>query len=280
MEKKSTSGILNVMQKLDKALGNKAKGTGGKDFKDLNEARKKATIKLKEGKNQIAFLLAPGQDDPFVEWGYHQGLQEVSYYSVPCDGHNKNEKCYVCDVVDSLKKEDFKKNRHIWAPIEQKIEHYAPIINMETTETIAEGPKWLRLPKSVMFTILDWLRNLEEGEVPFYDESEPQRIIITYDKTEVPAKQYSLDKKNMRPFTEQQLADWKSAIQPISTYIFSKKQNDIKKLIDEYFARIEDTIDSLDKSGAAAVASEAEAEVSPEIEENAKKKLQGLKMKN
>jgi len=35
MEKK-TSGILSVMQKLDKALGNKAKGTGGnKDFKDL-----------------------------------------------------------------------------------------------------------------------------------------------------------------------------------------------------------------------------------------------------
>lgn len=276
MEKK-TSGILSVMQKLDKALGNKAKGTGGnKDFKDLNEARKKATIKLKEGKNQIAFLLAPGQDDPFVEWGYHQGLQEVSYYSVPCDNHNKNEKCYVCEVVESLKKEDFKKNRHLWAPIEQKIEHYAPVINMESTETIAEGPKWLRLPKSVMFTILEWLRNLEEGEVPFYDEAEPQRIIITYDKTEVPAKQYSLDKKNMRPFSEQQLTEWKGLIQPISTYIFSKKQEDIKKLIDEYFARIEETVtDSLEK-----VAVAEPEDVSPEIEENAKKKLQNLKLKN
>lgn len=275
MDTKAKGNISSLMQRLDKTL-NKHKSKNNVSYKDLKEVREKSMLKLKQGKNSIAFLKAPGQQDPFIEWGFHQGLQEISWHSVPCDGFNKNEECIVCNVVDSLKAEDFVKNRHIWAPIEQKIDHYAPVINMESAETIAEGPKWLRLPKSVMMVILDWLGNLEEDESEFYSEDEPQKIIITYDKSEVPAKQYTLDKKSMKAFATTDLKKWQEEIQPVNTFFISKKEEELKKIVDEYFSRIEETVSAaLDNKTPDIV---PVGEVSDEVVKKAKSKLDSLKL--
>jgi hypothetical protein len=233
------SKIESLLGKLDSALGKKKATTGGRiDYKALAAEKAKRFLKLKEGKNNIVFVCPEGSEDPFQFWGYHNNLQEVSYYSVPCDLFNKNEECLICKVVEDLKKENYEGNKHIWFPIRQQIEYYAPVVNVESQATIDEGMKWLRVSKSVMTQMTEWLRNLEKDEKEFYSDDEPQKVIITYDKSVSPTEQYKLDKKNFKGFSEQQLADWRGNMKPVSDFILSKGQNEVKKIVDAYFEKI------------------------------------------
>lgn len=231
------SNISSLLEKLDNSLG-KNKRKNKIDYKELAELKKKNFMKLKDGKNNVVFVSPISGTDPFTFWHYHNGLQEVAYYSVPCDAGNKNESCIICDTVESLQKEDYEGNKHIWYPIIAKTEFYAPVINVESESTIAEGLKWLRVSKTVMTQLTEWLRNLEGDDKEFFDDEEPQKVIITYNKSLAPADQYKLDKKNYKGFSDQQLADWRGELKPVADYILSKSQNETKKIVDEYFERI------------------------------------------
>lgn len=235
--------VASLLAKLEASLGKK------KNVKvDYAEA-KKAFWKPQSGKNQIAILTPAGQSDPFVMWGYHKGLQEVDYYSVPCDKMNKDEHCVICEVVENLKAENWEGNKHLWMPIEQKIDTYAPIIDLSSAATIAMGPKWMRISKTIMTQLILSIQNLEEGEVPFFDAEAPQRIILDYDKTETPANQYKVTLKGLKEKdTIKMMAEFAQSINPVGNYIFSKTQDSNKKLIEEYFARISSNLEeSMDK---------------------------------
>lgn len=240
------SNISSLLAKLDTALGNKKKPGGGKkDWAAINEARKKAFWKPKEGKNQILVFCPDGTEDPFVFWGFHKNLQEVDYYSVPCDHANKNEDCVICNVVNSLKEENWEGQRYLWSPIEQKTETYVPVIDLTSSATMAEGPKWFRVSKTIMNAMINNIKNLEEGEVPFFDTSAPMRITITYDKTLDPKSQYDVSFKAMKDVpTEEQYAAWQTELKPVGEWIFSKSQDEIKKLVDEYFVRMAELADA------------------------------------
>lgn len=231
--------VLSTLNKLDSLIG-KNKKKGRVDFKELNELRKKAFLKLKEGKNSVAFVRPDEKsEDPFFVWGYHNSLQEVAYYSVPCNKFNKNENCVICNVIESLQEEDREKNKSIWFPIRQQTEIYAPVVDLDNE---SEGLKWLRISKTIVSQLTEWLRNLEATEEPFYSDNEPQKVIISYDKSEQPMSQYKLVNKNMKAFTAQQLADWRGNLKPVADYIFGKKEDELKTLVDEYFERVSNEI--------------------------------------
>lgn len=228
----------SLLNRLDTALGKKKASGGRVDFKALDELKKKSFLKLKVGKNNVVFITPEGAEDPFTFRGFHNNLQEVSYYSVPCDQFNKNEDCTVCKVVDDLKAENYEGNKHLWFPIRQQIEYYAPVVVVDSEATIEEGIKWLKLSKTVMSQLTEWLRNLEKDELSFYSDEEPTKIIINYDKTAAPMEQYKLDKKSFKGFTAQQLAQWREELKPVSDFIFSKSQTEITKIVDGYFERV------------------------------------------
>jgi hypothetical protein len=261
----STNSVSSLLAKLDSSL-NRKKGAGKKDWAALNEARKKAFYKPQQGKNQILVLTPAGASDPFTIWGYHNNLQEVSYYSVPCDNFNKNEDCVICNVVESLKKENWEGNKHLWMPIEQKTEYYAPIINLESAATIAEGAKWMRISKTIMNQMVESLKNLEEGEFPFFDAENPQRIIINYDKNQSPSAQYTLQFKELKgAVTAQQIADYAGNITPVGEYIISKSQDEVKKLVDEYFTRIAEVVEESIEGNKEAIEEKAAAQVESKL---------------
>ena len=227
----------SLLNRLDSALGKK-KSAGKIDFKELDELKKKSFLKLSVGKTNLVFITPKNAEDPFVFRGFHNNLQEISYYSVPCDLFNKNEACTVCKVVDDLKAESYDTNKHLWFPIRQQIEYYAPVVVVDTEATIGEGIKWLKLSKTVMSQLTEWLRNLEKEELPFYSDEEATKVIVNYDKLAAPMEQYKLDKKSYKGFTEQQLAGWRESLRPVSDFIFSKSQADITKIVDGYFERV------------------------------------------
>jgi hypothetical protein len=232
----SNKGIGSLLESLDKVLGKKREANKT-DWKELAELKKKSFTKLKPGKNNIA-IVPLDTKDPFVIWGYHNSLQETSFWSVPCDAYNKDKDCIVCNVIEELKKEDEQGNKHLWYPIRQQFEFYAPVVNLESEETIKEGIKWLRFGKLIMSQFKEWLSNTDEDEEPFYSDDEPQKIIIAYDKSAAPGDMYKLDKKRFKPFGEQQLADWRGSLKPVQDFVYSKSQDEMKKIVDKYFERI------------------------------------------
>lgn len=267
--------IENTLAKLDGALG-KNKPKGRVDFKEIAEQRKQKIHKLKEGKNNIAVICPEGIDDPFLLWGYHNGLQEVTWYSVPCNHFNSGEECPVCDTVKNLQDEDWKGNRTVWQPIQKRIEYYVPCINLESESTINEGLKWVKLPASGMKSITEWLRNLENGEEPFFSDEQPQKLIITYTKNVDPSAQYNFDKKNMKPFPTEQLSKWKSELIDLKTLFVPKSDEEIKKMLDAYFNRVAETIaDSVQENSDSEETPPEEIAVNPEVTS----KLNSLKKK-
>ena len=242
------SNVTDLLSRLNKTLKKeKTAKEGNSNYADLKKLREEDFIKLKEGANKFVFLTPAESADPFTEWAYHGGLQEVSWYTVPCST-NFGEECTVCKVVAQLQKENYAGNKHLWGPIKQQFEYYAPVINVESEATIAAGPKYLRLSKAPMGVIFDWLKNLEPDELPFYSEEEPQRIIINYSKDAIPADKYKLDKKNAKPFSADQIAEWKELIKPIGTYFTARNNDNLTKLIDDYLLRMEELVSKDDSS--------------------------------
>jgi len=235
------SNVSELLSRLNKTLKKeKDSKKNNSSFDELKKLKEKDFYKMQEGVNKFVFITPANTEDPFKEWAYHAGLQEVSWYTNPCMV-NFNKECTICNAIKSLQK-DYEKNRGIWYPIRQQFEYYAPVINVESSETIAEGVKWLRLTKNPMSTMFDWLKNLEKDELPFYSDEEPQKVLITYNPSAIPAEKYKLDKKNSKPFSEDQLDEWRSSIRPITDYFTATSEDRLSKMLDEYLIRIEEAI--------------------------------------
>ena len=277
--------VLSVIEKLNKskkpATSNNNTNSNYVDYKKLNEEKKAAFTKCAPGKTSFVFLVPEGADDPFTPWSTHAGLLEQAFWTIDCNHENNGENCLICNIVNDLKQMDFEKNKPIFNPIKVKTDYYATVINIESEKTIAEGPKWLKVSKTVIDQMAEWLGNLEEGELPFYSDEEPQKIIINYDdaKSTAPKDKYKVDKKNTKAFSEEQLAEWRSKIKPLKYYMessFKRSEADIKKLVDAYLARTMEQIET---------AEDISEEVNHEVEQvkteqpasGAASKLKGLK---
>lgn len=244
--------LKETLNRLDGKLGKKlteGNSNGRVDFKELKALKEEHFLKLTDGKHNIVFVLPEGANDPFSFWGIHQGLQETSYWSVPCDHENKDQECPVCKVIADLKSDDYEGNNHLWYPIRLQTEYYAPVVVVDSDETIEAGVKWLKIAKSVMTQLTEWLRNLEKDEEPFYSDDEPQKVIITYNSKAAVADKYKLDKKNGKAFTESQLKKFRANILPLESFLPSKSSTELNRILEGYFGRVATEV-AVDKTDA------------------------------
>jgi len=276
--------VSDLLSRLNKTL-RKEKEKKSTSFADLKALRKKDIVELKEGKNNFIFITPNDEKAPIKDWAYHANLQEVAWYTIPCSS-NYGEECMVCKIIEELKAENFKGNMHIWSPIQVQYEYYAPVIDVENEATIAQGVKWLRLPKGPMTTVYDWLDNLEKDEQPFYSNEEPQKIILTYEKKALPKDKYKLDKKNAKPFSQARIDEWSESLKEISNYFIPKGVEETKKLIDSYLIRVEEMVKTPDDKKSEEgepekITSpvEVEKEIEVKVETKATSRLSALKNK-
>lgn len=219
------------------------------DFSTLKTERIRDFYKCAKGvKNSFVILCESGNDDPFVQWGYHKSLQEVDYYSIPCDNHNKGESCPVCDRVTELKKDDFEGNKPIFNPIDVKIDNYARVVPIDENGTFEEKAYWFRVPVSVMFSLIKQMENLEADEHPFYDRKNQSKLVVEYDPNESPAKQYSVVLKEIKAskaMPEEKIDTLIGNMKPLTYYTPSRKTEDVSNMCDSYLLRKVEELEQL-----------------------------------
>lgn len=198
--------------------------------------------KPKPGKNNLLILSTPQTGDPFLEWGGHKNLLDIAYQDIACNKHNKGEDCLICQVIDDLQKQNWKGNFPIWKPIELKIRYFSPVVDLDDLEA---GVQWWGYGKSVLTQFETWLLNLEEGEEAFYSETEPVKVIVTYNKEAEPANMYKLDKKSIKPFPTEQIATWKSGIKPLIEIMgVGKSQEEVSTALESYMTKIQEELEA------------------------------------
>lgn len=194
-------------------------------------------FKAKEGRSNILLLPQLLTGDPFMEWGTHKNLLEPAFKDVTCVKHNFGEHCLVCEVVEDLKKQNWKGNMHIWKPLELKVRYFSPVIDLDDVD---KGIQYWSYGKSVLSQFENWLLNLEEGETEFYNPESPEKIIVNYNSKAAAADMYKLDKKTVKPFSKSQVEQWQAVVKPL-TEVFSFKPQDeyITGLLDKFMERIQ-----------------------------------------
>jgi hypothetical protein len=198
--------------------------------------------KAKPGKNNIIVLPTPQTGDPFLEWGTHKNLLDVSYKDIACNKHNKGEECLICQVVDDLKKQDWKGNFDVWKPLELKIRYFSPVIDLDDLEA---GVKWWGYGKSVLGQFENWLLNLEEDEKPFYDTENPEKIIVNYNPDGAPTEMYKLDKKSTKTLGKEQNEAWAETVKPLNEVMtYEMPQEKVVKALEEYMDKVKATVAS------------------------------------
>jgi hypothetical protein len=209
---------------------------------------KKQTAKFfkpKPGKNNLLVLPTPFTGDPFNEWGTHKNLLAEAWRDVACVKHNKGEECIICSVVDDLKAKDWRGNFNIWKPLELKIRYFSPVIDLDN---IDEGVQWWGYGKTVLSQFETWLLNLEEGEVPFYDINQPEKVILNYNKEADPMSMYKLDKKLLpKAFTASQNEIWAEQIKPLTeVFTYEMPADELMKALEQYLERVNNDIAATD----------------------------------
>lgn len=199
-------------------------------------------FKAKPGKNNLLVLPTPMTGDPFMEWGTHKSLLDVPFKDTACEKHNRQGECLVCQVIDDLKKQNWKGNYPIWKPIELKIRYYSPVIDLDNIE---EGVQFWGYGKSVLSQFETWLLNLEGGETSFYDKTSPEKVIVTYNPEASPADMYKLDKKATKAMTEAQYTEWEKSIKPLNELMpQGKGKEDIATILDNYMQKLKGELDA------------------------------------
>lgn len=229
---------------LDK-YGEKKQGNGGQkkniDFDALKKERMRDFYKIPNGgKVSFLFLTPKDSDNPLVEWGQHKGLQEVDYWTVPCDHANKGEQCEICDQIAALKEDDLKGNEPLYKPIALFYEEYARVVPINEKGEYEKKAYWFRVPKNVLAELVKSEKNLEEDEKPFYDRKEPSKIIIEFDDSQAPATKYSATIKPIKAsqvMSEEDQDALIEAMKPLTYYTFSKKKEALLEMFGEYLER-------------------------------------------
>lgn len=216
--------------------------TVGKKATATTTVSKMKYYKAKSGKNNIIVLPTPFTGDPFLEWGTHKNLLDQPWKDVACLQHNKGEECLICQVVDDLKKDNWKGNMPIWKPLEMKVSYYSPVIDLDNLE---EGLQWWKYGKSVLSQFETWLLNLEGEETPFYSLENPEKVIVTYNPTAAPAEMYKLDKKIVKPLAASKIEEYQSQIKPLKEMMtYQTPQDELLKLLDTYMERVKGSVDA------------------------------------
>jgi len=199
-------------------------------------------FKAKPGKNNILVLPTPQTGDPFLEWGTHKNLLDVSYKDIACNKHNKGEECVICQVVEDLKKQNWKGNYEIWKPLELKIRYFSPVIDLDDLEG---GVKWWGYGKSVLSQFENWLLNLEEDETAFYDTNSPEKVIVSYNPEGAPTEMYKLDKKSTKAFGKELNEKWAADVKPLNEVMtYEMPQDKVVKALEDYMAKVADQVAS------------------------------------
>ena len=199
--------------------------------------------KVKKGKNNLIILPTPMTEDPFLEWGVHKNLLDVAWKDVPCNKHNKNEECLVCQVIEDLQKDNWKGNFPIWKPIEKKIRYFSPIVDLDD---IKLGVQWWGYGKSVLSQLENWMTNLEDEETPFYELESLEKVIVSYDPDADPSLMYKLDKKNLPAnlVTMEQLEAWVASVKPlVELMTFELSEEKLAEALDDYTQAIQQKLE-------------------------------------
>lgn len=197
-------------------------------------------FKAKAGRSNVLLLPQSLTGDPFMEWGTHKNLLEPAYKDVTCLKHNFGEHCLVCEVVDDLKKQNFKGNMHIWKPLELKIRYFSPVIDLDDLD---KGVQYWSYGKTVLSQFENWLLNLEEAETEFYNPESPEKIIVNYNPNASAADMYKLDKKTTKAFSKSQVQQWQEVIKPLTeVFTFKPQDEETTLLIDKFMERIQNEI--------------------------------------
>lgn len=233
-----SKSLKETLERLNKMTSQKRGASTGKKIKYW---------KAKPGKNEIIVLPLKGQEDPFLEWGEHQGLLEPNYLSIPCSEFNEGEPCQVCEIVKELKAENWKGNKEIWSPIELKKRYYSPVIDLNEIEA---GIQWYSYGQTVLSQFQTWLLNLEEDETPFYDIENIERVIVNYDPEKDAALRYKLDKKSIKKLPEE-LEDLEGIVEGMDSLPellnqYKRSDDSIAQIIDDYLRKITETLDDDD----------------------------------
>lgn len=196
--------------------------------------------KPKPGKNNVLVLPTPQTGDPFFEWGTHKNLLDVSYKDIACNKHNKGEECVICQVVEDLKKQNWKGNFEIWKPLELKVRYFSPVVDLDDIDA---GIKWWGYGKSVLSQFENWLMNLEGEETPFYDTNSPEKVIVAYNPEGAPAEMYKLDKKTVKAFGKELNDKWALDIKPLNEVMtFEMPQEKVVKALEDYMDKVKDQV--------------------------------------
>lgn len=199
--------------------------------------------KAKPGKNNVLVLPSPTTGDPFFEWGTHKNLLDVSYKDIACNKHNKGEECVICQVVDDLKKQNWKGNYEIWKPLELKVRYFSPVIDLDDIDA---GVKWWGYGKTVLTQFENWLMNLEGDETPFYDIESPEKVIVSYNPEGAPTEMYKLDKKTLKPFAKEMHDKWALDIKPLNEVMtYEMPQEKVVKALEDYMEKVKDQVASV-----------------------------------
>lgn len=222
----------------------------------------------KAGKNNLLILPTEETGDPFLTWGEHKNLLDVSWKTVPCDKQNKGEDCIVCQVIDDLKAQNWKGNFNIWKPIELKTRYFSPVIDLDDVDA---GLQWWGYGKSVLGQFENWLINLEEDETAFYDLAAPEKIVVNYDPDADPSLKYKLEHKLLKSVPDN-LDELMKEIKPLNEIMkFSKKKEELAELLENYMAKVQA---SLEEEPADETSTTEEEEETPPA---SSKKLNSLK---
>lgn len=215
---------------------------------DTKKSTKGETItrwKKKDGKNEVLVLPCPFQGDPFQQWDVHQELLDVPYYTVDALSNflepGEENDCPIIELIETSKAEDFKGLMPVWRPIQTKTQYWVPLIDLDEPQ---KGVQWWQFGKSVLTQFMTWVSNLEEDELPFYDLSEPQKVIITFDKTADPANMYKLQLKpiktaDLKNLIKANAEDWLEKCVPL-TQMFTNRHSieERQKLVDDWLVKV------------------------------------------
>ena len=225
-----------------------------------------------KGKNNLLVLPTEETGDTFLTWGEHKNLLDVSWKTVPCVKQNKNEECLVCQVIDDLKKQNWKGNFKIWKPIELKTRYFSPVIDLDNVDA---GLQWWGYGKSVLGQFENWLINLEDGETPFYDSETPEKVVVNYDPDADPAMKYKLEHKALKSVPEE-VEELKKDIKPLNEiFKFNKTKEELAELLECYMNKIQEEIEGDDENSN----STEETNDTEEAPKQTIKKLDALKKK-
>ncbi len=253
------SNLKNTLARLEQ-LNQRNSGKGG--------AGSVKYFKPKQGKNNLVALpriIESGYSDPIYEWGVHKNLLDQPFMTVDCDLFNHRTDCIICECVKDLKQANFKDNMYLWKPMEQQVQYFSPIVDLDD---ISAGVQWWRYGRTVLSQFTTWLSNLEEGETPYYDIDNPEKIIVSFDKNATAMEMYKLEHKALKlPFSKQQFEDYASSVKPLPELLRQRHTQEdqsvlVSKLMDRLKEEIENAMagEDLDDQGNKASISKAKLE--------------------